>query len=58
MNILNQTIKEIKNKKEKKKEKSKCFMCGSSNIIDNTFMNGSRLAGQKKCKECGLLIMF
>ena len=58
MNILEQTIKETKEKKKRKEEISKCFKCGSINVIDNTFMRGSRLAGQIICNECGALTMF
>lgn len=58
MEILNQTIKENREKKKWKEEKAKCFKCGSRNVTDNTFMNGSRLAGQIKCNKCGALSMF
>ncbi len=58
MNILEQTIKEQKNWKKSEKRKAKCFKCGSKDVIDNTFMRGSRLAGQIKCNKCDSLIMF
>ncbi len=58
MNVLNQIIKENRENKKMKEEKAKCFKCGSSDVIDNTFMRGSRLAGQIKCNKCGALSMF
>ncbi|MCK4454488.1 hypothetical protein KAU51_04100 [Candidatus Parcubacteria bacterium] len=58
MNILDQTLKEQRQKKKDKKTLSKCWKCGSKDIVDNTFMNGSRLAGQIKCNKCGALSMF
>lgn len=58
MNILDQIIKENREKKKIKEEKEKCFKCGSSDVVDNTFMNGSRLAGQIVCNKCGALTMY
>lgn len=58
MNILDQTMKENKKEKKHKEEISKCFQCGSNNVENTTFMNGSRLAGQIKCNKCGALTMF
>ena len=58
MNILDQTIKEIKKEKKHKEEISKCFKCGSKDVIDNTYMRKSRLAGQIQCNKCGALTMF
>ena len=58
MNILDQTMKETKKEKKHKEEMSKCFKCGSKDVVDNTFMNGSRLAGTIECNKCGALSMF
>ena len=58
MNILDQNIKEIREEKKRKEEKAKCWKCGSRDVVDNTFMRGSRLAGQIKCNKCGALSMF
>ena len=58
MNILDQVMRESRKEKKEKEELSKCFQCGSENVIDNTFIRGSRLAGYIKCNECGALSMF
>ena len=58
MNILEQTIKENREKKKSQKRIEKCFRCGSKDLVDNTFMNGSRLAGQIVCNKCGAVIIF
>ena len=58
MNILDQTLKEQKRKKKDKEILSKCFKCGSKDVIDNTYMRGSRMAGRIECNKCGAITMF
>lgn len=56
MNDILETIikQETKNKSDKK---LKCPECGNE-MIDNTFMHGSRLAGNAECLKCKTRLKF
>jgi len=53
VDILQQTIKE----RADKESVLKCPNCGAE-MIDNTFIRGSKLAGGAECSECDCKMFF
>jgi len=60
MGLLDSYQKQREKKEKEKQEKESLMICQScgNKMVDNSFLNGRRMAGSFDCLKCGVKIMF